>query len=42
MTLYHGSTVIVQSPHILIENTLLDFSAGFYTTSSPATGEALV
>lgn len=34
MTLYHGSNVLVSNPKILVTNRMLDFGAGFYTTSS--------
>ena len=34
MTLYHGSNVLVSKPQILVTNRMLDFGAGFYTTSS--------
>ena len=34
MLLYHGSTVIVDEPHIINRDFSLDFGAGFYTTSS--------
>lgn len=34
MILYHGSNVLVNNPKILVTNRLLDFGAGFYTTSS--------
>ena len=32
MTLYHGSTVAVDSPRLIIPNRTLDFGIGFYTT----------
>ncbi|MBR5318429.1 MAG: DUF3990 domain-containing protein [Peptococcaceae bacterium] len=34
MRLYHGSNVAVKEPEIIISNRMLDFGAGFYTTSS--------
>lgn len=34
MILYHGSTVLVEKPEILVGETFLDFGAGFYTTTS--------
>lgn len=34
MILYHGSNVLVSKPKILVTNRMLDFGAGFYTTSS--------
>lgn len=34
MILYHGSTVIVKEPQILLSQRYLDFGMGFYTTSS--------
>ena len=34
MILYHGSNVEVSKPKILVSNRLLDFGAGFYTTSN--------
>ena len=33
MTLYHGSNLIIQSPHLLKIHRALDFGRGFYTTS---------
>ena len=33
MTLYHGSNLIVDSPHLLKTQRTLDFGRGFYTTS---------
>lgn len=33
MTLYHGSNLIIQSPHLLKIQRALDFGRGFYTTS---------
>lgn len=33
MLLYHGSNVQVSIPKILVTNRMLDFGAGFYTTS---------
>ena len=33
--LFHGTTLIVQSPLILEDNTRTDFGHGFYCTSSP-------
>ncbi len=33
MTLYHGSNLIVDSPHLLKPQRSLDFGRGFYTTS---------
>jgi len=34
MTLYHGSTYIVESPKIITGDKFLDFGFGFYTTTS--------
>lgn len=34
MKLYHGSTVIVEQPHILTDLRALDFGSGFYLTSN--------
>jgi hypothetical protein len=34
MTLYHGSTEIVENPRIIISDKFLDFGYGFYTTTS--------
>jgi len=34
MVLYHGSTVPVESPKIIIPNRTLDFGMGFYTTEN--------
>ena len=34
MRLYHGSNVEVKEPKIIISRRMLDFGAGFYTTSS--------
>ena len=34
MILYHGSTLIVSQPRILIPNRTLDYGDGFYTTTS--------
>lgn len=34
MILYHGSNLLVNEPKILVTNRMLDFGAGFYTTSS--------
>jgi hypothetical protein len=34
MELYHGSSVIVQTPEIRIANRFLDFGYGFYTTTN--------
>lgn len=34
MILYHGSNVQVNTPKILVTNRMLDFGAGFYTTSN--------
>ena len=34
MILYHGSTVRVEMPELRAGVSLLDFGAGFYTTSS--------
>jgi len=34
MILYHGSTVIVEKPQIIISDKFLDFGYGFYTTTS--------
>jgi hypothetical protein len=39
MIIYHGSTVPVEKPTIRIGNSLLDFGAGFYTTTSEAQAE---
>ena len=36
MILYHGSTVVVDSPKIIIPNRTLDFGVGFYTTANYA------
>jgi len=36
MLLYHGSDVIVEAPKILSPNRMLDFGAGFYTTTNKA------
>jgi hypothetical protein len=33
MKLYHGSSVVVSAPQILVPNRALDFGAGFYCTS---------
>ena len=33
MTIYHGSTVLVEKPEIRRSERMLDFGAGFYTTS---------
>ena len=32
MILYHGSTLIVETPRLIIPNRTLDFGIGFYTT----------
>ena len=34
MVLYHGSTVVVESPRLIIPNRTLDFGKGFYTTEN--------
>lgn len=34
MKLYHGSNVIVEKPELIIQNRLLDFGFGFYTTTN--------
>lgn len=34
MTVYHGSTVLVERPEIRVGDTFLDFGTGFYTTTS--------
>jgi len=34
MILYHGSTVVVDSPRIITPNRTLDFGMGFYTTAN--------
>jgi len=34
MILYHGSTVVVDSPKIIKPNRTLDFGVGFYTTAN--------
>lgn len=34
MTIYHGSTVLVRYPEIILGNSFLDFGPGFYTTTS--------
>ncbi len=34
MTLYHGSTEIVEKPGIITGDKFLDFGFGFYTTTS--------
>ncbi len=34
MIIYHGSTVLVETPEIRSGDTFLDFGAGFYTTTS--------
>jgi len=34
MILYHGSTVIVDEPKVLLSERLVDFGAGFYTTTN--------
>ncbi|MBP5539223.1 MAG: DUF3990 domain-containing protein [Bacteroidales bacterium] len=34
MKLFHGSTVVVRTPRILVPNRTLDYGAGFYTTTS--------
>ena len=39
MIIYHGSTVPVEKPIICVGNSLLDFGAGFYTTTSEAQAE---
>lgn len=33
MIIYHGSTVLVEKPEILVGDTFLDFGVGFYTTN---------
>ena len=39
MILYHGSTVLVDTPEIRNGKTFLDFGTGFYTTTSYAQAE---
>lgn len=39
MILYHGSTVYVENPKIIISDKFLDFGTGFYTTSSYSQAE---
>ncbi len=34
MIVYHGSNVIVNSPHLITQNRYLDFGFGFYTTTN--------
>ncbi len=34
MILFHGSSVVVRTPRILVPNRTLDYGAGFYTTTS--------
>ena len=34
MILYHGSTIIVESPRLIVPNRTLDFGIGFYTTEN--------
>ena len=34
MILYHGSNIVVDKPQILQSERLLDFGAGFYTTTN--------
>ena len=34
MELFHGSSVVVSTPRILVPNRTLDYGAGFYTTTS--------
>ena len=34
MIIYHGSTVLVEKPEILVGESFLDFGRGFYTTTS--------
>jgi len=34
MTVYHGSTIVVETPQILQSERMLDFGAGFYTTTN--------
>jgi hypothetical protein len=34
MVLYHGSTVVVEFPRLIIPNRTLDFGEGFYTTEN--------
>ncbi len=34
MTLYHGSTIVVESPRLIESQRLLDFGNGFYTTTN--------
>ena len=36
MTLYHGSTVAVESPRLVVSSRTLDFGEGFYTTANYA------
>lgn len=39
MTIYHGSTVIVEKPEIRKVDSYLDFGTGFYTTTSYSQAE---
>lgn len=39
MIIYHVSTEVVENPEIRISNTFLDFSTGFYTTTSKQQAE---
>jgi len=39
MTLYHGSTVTVESPRLIVPNRTLDFGEGFYATANCAQAE---
>lgn len=34
MIIYHGSTVYVEKPEIIVGENFLDFGVGFYTTTS--------
>lgn len=34
MILFHGSTIVVKTPQILLSERMLDFGAGFYTTTN--------
>jgi len=34
MILYHGSSVVVEEPRLIIPNRTLDFGTGFYTTAN--------
>ena len=42
MNLYHGSLDIVKTPEIRIPNRMLDYGAGFYTTTSIEQAQAWV